>query len=104
MMGRMLMVGAVWMSAALNTPAQQRTDPPAMAGVRALRDVAYVTDGHERNRLDLFLPEQAEQPLPLIIWIHGGGWQNGSKEGCPPLRKGYLQRGYAVASKIGRAS
>jgi acetyl esterase/lipase len=58
----------------------------------------YVANGHERHKLDLFVPEQAEGPLPLVIWIHGGGWRNGSKEGCPPLRGGYLERGYAVAS------
>jgi acetyl esterase/lipase len=67
-------------------------------GVRAFRDLAYVENGHERQKLDLYLPEKAEGPLPLIIWIHGGGWQNGSKEGCPPARQGYLEHGYAVAS------
>ena len=54
--------------------------------------------GHERHKLDLFVPEKADGPLPLIIWVHGGGWQNGSKEGCPPLRDGCTERGYAVAS------
>lgn len=67
-------------------------------GVKALRDLVYVEVGHNRNKLDLYLPEKAEGPLPLLIWIHGGGWQNGSKEGCPPLRAGYVARGYAVAS------
>jgi acetyl esterase/lipase len=66
--------------------------------VRAFRDLAYVENGHERQKLDLYLPAKAEGPLPLVIWIHGGGWQNGSKEGCPPARQGYLERGYAVAS------
>jgi len=68
------------------------------AGVRAHRDLAYVVNGHERQKLDLFVPEKADGPLPLVIWIHGGGWQNGSKENCPPLRQGYPERGYAVAS------
>lgn len=67
-------------------------------GVTAHRDVAYVGNGHERQKLDLFVPEKADGPVPLIIWIHGGGWQNGSKDGCPPLRNGYTERGYAVAS------
>ncbi len=67
-------------------------------GVRVLRDLAYVENGHERQKLDLYLPAKAEGLLPLLIWIHGGGWQNGSKEGCPPARQGYLDRGYAVAS------
>ena len=44
------------------------------------------------------MPEKTGGRLPLIIGIHGGGWQNGSKDGCPPLRNGYTERGYAVAS------
>ena len=68
------------------------------SGTKVLRDVAYVTDGHERQRLDLYLPEDGKKPMPLLIWIHGGGWQSGSKAGCPFLRQGYLQKGYAVAS------
>ena len=81
------------------TPAQ--SGPPrakAPAGVKEHRDLEYVAGGHERHKLDLFLPEKAEGPLPLIIWVHGGGWQNGSKDGCPPLRQGFVGRGYAVAS------
>lgn len=68
------------------------------AGVKSHRDLVYVEGGHERHKLDLYLPEKADGPLPLIIWVHGGGWQNGSKDGCPPLRGGYVERGYAVAS------
>ena len=67
-------------------------------GVKAFRDVAYVENGHARQKLDLYVPEKTEKPLPVIIWVHGGGWQNGSKDGCPPLRQGFVQRGYAVAS------
>jgi acetyl esterase/lipase len=67
-------------------------------GVTPVRDLAYVEGGHELHKLDLYLPQKADGPLPLIIWVHGGGWQNGSKDGCPPLRNGYVGRGYAVAS------
>ena len=67
-------------------------------GVQSHRDLAYVDNGHERHKLDLYLPKQAKGPLPLLIWVHGGGWQNGSKDGCPPLHAGYVERGYAVAS------
>lgn len=74
---------------------QPRPVPP---GAKALRDLAYVENGHERQKLDLYLPEKAPGPVPVIIWVHGGGWQNGTKDGCPPLRAGYLERGYAVAS------
>lgn len=68
------------------------------SGTNALRDVSYVTNGHEKQKLDLYIPEDAKKPMPLLIWIHGGGWQSGSKDGCPFLRQGYLEKGYAVAS------
>ena len=64
-------------------------------GATAHRDLAYVPGGHERHRLDLYLPKDA-QNLPLIINIHGGAFKMGSKEQGVPLE--YLSLGYAVAS------
>ena len=71
---------------------------PLPAGVKAHRDLTYTKAGHERHKLDLFVPEKGAGPFPLLVWIHGGGWAAGSKDGCPPLRGGYIERGYAVAS------
>lgn len=67
-------------------------------GVKAQRDLAYVERGHDRQKLDLYVPEKGTGPFPLIVWIHGGGWAAGDKGGCPPLRDGFTGRGYAVAS------
>jgi len=93
-----LLLGTVWLTAAL-AQAQGPAGRPALPeGTKAFRDIAYVENGHERQKLDLFVPGDATNALPLVIWIHGGGWKNGSKEGCPPLRQGFLGRGYAVAS------
>ena len=62
-----------------------------------LGDLAYVSGGHERQKLDLYLPEQgAPEPLPVIIWVHGGAWLAGSKDRCPVRR--FVEQGYAVAS------
>jgi acetyl esterase/lipase len=94
---KLTLLTMTFLAATLAARAQQR--PAALPdGVKAHRDLAYVVNGHERQKLDLFVPEKSAGPLPVIIWIHGGGWQNGSKEGCPPLRNGYTNRGYAVAS------
>ena len=73
--------------------------PPLPAGVVAHRDLAYVDRGRERQKLDLYLPENPPAaPLPVIIWVHGGGWQNGSKAGPLPLRLGFVEKGFAIAS------
>lgn len=81
----------------------QRRGGPTPPGVAAHRDLAYVPGGHERQTLDLFLPDrpaggEGAEPLPVVIWVHGGGWRAGSKANCPPLRAGFVQSGYAVAS------
>jgi len=58
-------------------------------------DLAYVNHGHPRHKLDLYLPEKGGN-APLIIWVHGGAFLEGSKEDFVPLE--YLADGYAVAS------
>ncbi len=75
---------------------KQGTGPFVPAGVRVLRDLEYVQGGHERNRLDLYLPEKAARPLPVILWVHGGGWTRGDKTNGPAFR--FAAKGYAVAS------
>jgi acetyl esterase/lipase len=88
----------LWAGAALVawTASAWAQAPRLAQGVKALRDLAYVKDCHERQKLDLYLPEKADAPLPVVVWIHGGAWRAGSKEGCPAI---FLAgKGYAVAS------
>jgi acetyl esterase/lipase len=65
---------------------------------QAQKNIPYADAPSGPLLLDLYRPETSRGPVPLIIWIHGGGWKNGSKENCLPLRIGFTQRGYAVAS------
>ena len=61
------------------------------------RDMAYVDNGHRRQKLDLFLPlTKSDKPLPLVIFVHGGGWKGGDK-GSAPVRE-FIEAGFAVAS------
>jgi acetyl esterase/lipase len=61
---------------------------------REYKDVAYATVGGKTLALDLYMPSGVESP-PLLVWVHGGAWQNGTKAGVP---KQLIDRGYAVAS------
>jgi acetyl esterase/lipase len=91
---------AVTLAWATLAASQERPKPPAPPklpeGVKLLRDLQYVEGGHDRNRLDLYLPEKAEGRLPVVIWIHGGAWRGGSKDGGPAVP--LSAKGYAVAS------
>jgi acetyl esterase/lipase len=71
--------------------------PPELpAGVRAVLDVPYIERGHQRQRLDIFLPEKSEGRRPLVVWIHGGAWLQRSKEYCVPVW--LVEKGYVLAS------
>ena len=51
------------------------------------------------QKLDLYLPEKAEGPLPLIIYVHGGGWTLGTKTmGALDCIIDAVDYGYAVMS------
>jgi acetyl esterase/lipase len=59
--------------------------PPARLpdSVEVHNNLDYAGGGNPRQMLDLVLPKQraAGGKLPLIVFIHGGGWRSGSKEG-----------------------
>jgi acetyl esterase/lipase len=92
----MCAVAAMLLPAAFSAIAQPgRQD---LSRVKVLRDIEYVPGGHERQKLDLYLPEgtPSDGPRPLIVWVHGGAWRTGSKNNCPAIR--FTDDGYAVAS------
>ena len=64
--------------------------------MKKLIDLEYARVGDRCLRLDLYLPEGDDGPLPLLVWIHGGAWREGTKDHPRALR--LLSRGYAVAS------
>jgi len=65
-------------------------------GVTELRDLEYGRASGKPMKLDLYLPEKREHPLPLIIWIHGGAWMSGSKDDRSPALP-FTGKRYAVA-------
>jgi acetyl esterase/lipase len=58
-------------------------------------DIAYAP--HARGLLDLLVPRNASSPLPVVVWIHGGGWQSGDKANRAQASR-LVCRGYAVAA------
>lgn len=57
-------------------------------------DVEYARAGDERLLLDLYLPRATG--APLLVWVHGGAWQRGTKRDMPLAA--LVERGYAIAS------
>ena len=66
---------------------------PASAVIH--RELAYISGGHPRQVLDLYLPSESG-PAPLLVWVHGGAFRMGSKEDHVPFEM--LHQGYAIAA------
>ena len=62
-------------------------------------NVPYVKNGHKRQVLDVYTPVKPQKdPLPVMFWIHGGGWQTGDKSNVA-LKPGALtERGFVFVS------
>ena len=74
-------------------------------GVTVNADIPYSTlSGYRPITLDLYRPAKATAPLPLVIYIHGGGWanghtrQSGAFSDFPAVLADLSARGYVVAS------
>ena len=67
------------------------------AGVSVERDLVYrVVEGSPPLLLDLYRQKDADGLLPVVVWVHGGGWKNGSKNKCQA--SWLASNGFAVAS------
>ncbi|WP_175410701.1 alpha/beta hydrolase [Streptomyces sp. TRM64462] len=99
------------LAAFLAPPApEQMPLPPAARpapGVRLLRGVPYAYRAGVRPlELDLWLPDETYHPLPVVLYLHGGGWRAGLRTEMGPRFRHWdpdpfarlAQAGFAVAS------
>lgn len=71
----------------------------AAHGQELQADVPYVDSGHERRKLDVYTLERAAtEKLPVMFWIHGGGWQVGDKGDVALKPKVLTERGFVFVS------
>jgi arylformamidase len=60
------------------------------------RDIPYAT-AHPRQVLDVYAPPGAKN-LPVVFWIHGGGWQSGDKSMVGLKPKAFTDAGFVFVS------
>ncbi len=76
-------------------PASGKGIPEVTLSGSQVKDIQYAEVDGKPLLLDLYLPEKQEGS-PLVVWVHGGGWKGGSKQGC--FLKWLANFGYTVAS------
>lgn len=60
-------------------------------------NIPYADTAHERQVLDIYTPNDARN-LPVVFWIHGGGWQAGDKTDVQHKPRVFTDRGFVFVS------
>lgn len=89
--------------AAAQPPSDRFRQPRLPDNVRAELDLPYAGTDNPKQRLDLYLPGKpaSAKPLPVIAFIHGGGWQSGDKRHAGGLLAAFAQSGQYATASIG---
>ena len=76
---------------------------PRLEGFNVMQGISYAGTDNARQTLDLALPlkRTSDKPLPVIAFIHGGGWRGGSKDGGLNRIRGFLKSGKYAGVSIG---
>jgi arylformamidase len=61
------------------------------------RDIPYAGVEDPKRTLDVYAPAGAKD-LPVVFWIHGGGWQVGDKADVKLKPQAFMDRGFVFVS------
>lgn len=69
---------------------------PTRYGVEAFRNLTYLDSGRAEHRLDVYRPVGHDRPLPIVLYVHGGGFRILSKDSHALIGLQYARHGYLV--------
>jgi acetyl esterase/lipase len=73
-------------------------DSEALYRVDVHRDQIFSKAGGKPRLADIYLPRGIDGRIPVILWVHGGGWRFGDRNLAPDLSRFFAQRGFAMIS------
>lgn len=69
---------------------------PERHGVECQYDIPYISSGDKHHLLDVYRPANQKGPLPVVLYIHGGGFRILSKDSHWGMGLAFAKRGYVV--------
>jgi arylformamidase len=60
-------------------------------------DIPYTNEHDDKRTLDIYSPAGAHK-LPVVFWIHGGGWQTGDKSDVKAKPQWFMDKGFVFVS------
>ncbi len=72
----------------------------AVDHVNVKQDIVYAKPGVKTLKYDVFTPKGAKSPLPIIVIIHGGGWETNDENIMRALARELTRGGKFVVASI----
>jgi acetyl esterase/lipase len=77
---------------------------PGAGGTRLLLGVPYAAiPGVRPLELDLVLPPETGEPVPVVVFLHGGGWRVGNRHTAGPMYGGSSPTPFERVARAGIA-
>lgn len=67
------------------------------AGPNIKLDIPYLQPANKFQSLDIYAPPGAKN-LPVVFWIHGGGWSQGDKDDVKVKPQAFMDKGFVFVS------
>jgi len=77
--------------------ARAQTAASAQTKLNVTRDLPYAEPADSRQKVDIYSPEGAKN-LPVVFWIHGGGWQAGDRTNIQVKPRAFADKGFVFVS------
>jgi acetyl esterase/lipase len=71
--------------------------PLLVSEPKAHRDLAYAGTKNDWQTLDVYAPAGGKGH-PVVVWVHGGGWQAGDKKDVDKKLQAFVDKGFVLVS------
>lgn len=73
-------------------------NPEIPQDIEEIKDIEYKNINGKSLQLDLYKPANLQDPAPLLVFIHGGGWKSGKRSDYLVYLVDFAKRGYVTAT------
>ncbi len=73
-------------------------NPEIPADIEEIKDIEYKNINGKSLQLDIYRPRNIVKPLPLLVFIHGGGWRSGKRSDYLVYLTAFAKKGYMTAT------
>ena len=73
-------------------------NPEIPTDIEEIKDIEYKNINGKSLQLDIYRPKNGIKPLPLLVFIHGGGWRSGKRSDYLVYLTAFAEKGYMTAT------